>query len=287
MERSAPPPQGPAPDPVREMWATASVGWEEHAGYVDERGAAVTAAMLRRTAPRPGDRVLELACGPGGVGLAAAERVGPTGTVVLSDLVEEMTRIAATRAAAAGLDNVEVRLLDLAGLDEPDGAFDVVVCREGLMLAPDPAVAVAEMRRVLRSGGRLAVAVWGPRARNPWLGALFDAVTAVTGLPVPPPGLPGPFALADADGLSSLLTGAGLDDVGVEEVAEPFHVASFDDWWRTVPALAGPLAAVIASLPPDLTDAIRAHAADALEAHSGPDGVHLPGVSLVAAARVA
>lgn len=286
MEITAPPPPGPAPDPVREMWATAAAGWEEHAGYVDERGAAVTEAMLRGTAPAPGDRVLELACGPGGVGLAAAERVGPTGDVVLSDLVEEMTRVAAARAAAAGAHNVEVRLRDLTAIDEPDGAYDVVVCREGLMLAPDPAVAAAEMRRVLRAGGRLAVAVWGPRARNPWLGSLFDAVTAVTGMPVPPPGLPGPFSLADAAELSSVLTGAGFDDVRVEEVAEPLDVPTFDDWWRTVPALAGPLASVIASLPPDVADAIRAHAAAALDEHTGPDGVHLPGLALVGSARV-
>lgn len=197
-----------------------------------------------------------------------------------------MTRVAAARAAAAGAHNVEVRLRDLTAIDEPDGAYDVVVCRGGLMLAPDPAVAAAEMRRVLRAGGRLAVAVWGPRVRNPWLGSLFDAVTAVTGMPVPPPGLPGPFSLADAAELSSVLTGAGFDDVRVEEVAEPLDVPTFDDWWRTVPALAGPLASVIASLPPDVADAIRAHATAALDEHTGPDGVHLPGLALVGSARV-
>ncbi len=286
MERIAPPAPGPGSGPIGEMWATAAAGWDEHAVYVDARGAAVTTAMLHRTGPGPGDHVLELACGPGGVGLAASDRVGPTGTVVLSDLVEEMTRIAAARAAAAGADNVEVRVRDLTAVDEPDDAFDVVVCREGLMLAPDPAVALAEMRRVLRPGGRLAVAVWGPRAGNPWLGILFDAVTAVTGMPVPPPGLPGPFSLADASDLSARLAGAGLEAVRVEEVAEPLDVPTFDDWWRTVPTLAGPLATVIASLPPDVAEAIRAHAAAAIEEHTGPTGVHLPGVSLVGSARV-
>ena len=70
------------------------------------------------------------------------------------------------------------------------------------------------------------------------------------------------------------------------EVAEPLDVPTFDDWWRTVPTLAGPLATVIASLPPDVAEAIRAHAAAAIEEHTGPTGVHLPGVSLVGSARV-
>jgi ubiquinone/menaquinone biosynthesis C-methylase UbiE len=123
--------------------------------------------MLERTVPQPGDQVLELACGPGGVGLTAAERVGPTGVVVLSDLVPEMTRIAASRAQAMGVTNVIIRELDLQQIDEPDASYDVVLCREALMLVPDPARAAAEIRRVLRPGGRTAVAVWGPRSRNP------------------------------------------------------------------------------------------------------------------------
>jgi SAM-dependent methyltransferase len=122
--------------------------------------------------------VLELACGPGGVGIAAAELVGPAGEVVLSDIAAEMTAIAANRAAAAGLGNVRTLTLDLDDLDQPDQAYDVVVCREGLMFALDPAHAVAEMRRILRPGGRVALAVWGPRARNPWLALLPEHAKA-------------------------------------------------------------------------------------------------------------
>ena len=85
------------------MWASVAPAWAEHA---DSRGAAVTAKLLELTAPRSGERVLELACGPGGVGIAAAELVGPAGEVVLSDVAAQMTAIAAARAAALGLGNV-------------------------------------------------------------------------------------------------------------------------------------------------------------------------------------
>ena len=163
--------------------------------------------------------MLELACGPGGLGLAAAARVAPGGEVVLSDVAAEMTAIAAARAGALGLANVSTRELDLESIDQPDDAYDVVLCREGLMFATDPARAAREIRRVLRPGGRVALAVWGPRERNPWLGVVFDAVSAQIGRPVPPPGIPGPFSLADSDGLGALLTDAGLADVVVERAA--------------------------------------------------------------------
>ena len=128
------------------MWASVAGSWREHAEYVDARAALVTAQMLERTGPRPGERVLELACGPGGAGLAAAELVAPGGDVVLSDVVPEMTAIAAARARALELTNVRTRELDLEQIDEPDAAYDVVLCREGLMFALDPA------RRRARSG---------------------------------------------------------------------------------------------------------------------------------------
>ena len=92
-----------------------------------------------------------------------------------------MTAIAAARADELGLDNVSARDLDLEDIDEPDDAYDVVLCREGLMFATDPAVAAREISRVLRPRGRVALAVWGPRERNPWLGLVFDAVSAQTG----------------------------------------------------------------------------------------------------------
>ena len=268
------------------LWAAVAGGWARHADYADARGAQSGRRMLELAEVRAGDRVLELACGPGGLGLAAAERVVPGGEVVLTDVAEQMTAIAAARGAELGLRNVAFRRLDLERIDEPDASYDVVLCREGLMFALEPARAASEIRRVLRPGGRVAIAVWGARERNPWLGLVMDVVSAQIGAPVPPPGIPGPFALGDADELRALLEGAGLADVRIGELSVPLRSASFDEWWGRTSALAGPLAAILASMPEPAVQALRERAREAARPYeTASGGLDFPGVTLIAAAQ--
>jgi len=268
------------------MWGAVAGSWADHADYADARGAETTERLLALSGLRPGERALELACGPGGLGLAAARRVGPEGEVVLSDVAGAMTAVAAARAGALGLTNVSFCDLDLERIEQPDDSYDVVLCREGLMFALDPAGALAEIRRVLRTGGRVALAVWGPRERNPWLGLVLDAASAQIGAPVPPPGIPGPFALGDADALGGLLSGAGFADVRVSELAVPLRAGSFDEWWARTSELAGPLAAILASMPDEARLALAERARDLTAAYRTPDGaLQFPGVTLLATGR--
>ena len=269
------------------MWAGVAGAWGEHAAYADERAAAVTDVLLDRAELHPGDRVLELACGPGGAGIAAAARVVPGGVVVCSDAAQEMTEIAGERAKARGLSNVSTLVLDLEAIEQPNASYDVVLCREGLMFALDQARAVGEIRRVLRRGGRSAVAVWGPRVRNPWLGVVFDAVSEQIGQPVPPPGIPGPFALEHTDRLRDLFVDAGFDAVEVSEHEAPSRASSFDEWWYRTASLAGPLAAIVAALPSDAAGELRSRLKRAVEPYRSGEGLELPGVSLIASGRIA
>lgn len=282
---SQPPDVGELRARLHGMWAAVAGAWGEHAEYVDARRASVTDRMLDLTRPRPGERVLELACGPGGLGLAAAAWVAPGGEVVQSDVVGEMTEIAAERARTLGISNVRTRVLDLEHIAEPDRAYDVALCSEGLMLVPEPARAVREIRRVLRPGGRVALTVWGPRERNPWLGLVLDAVSTQIGRPVPPPGVPGPLSLADRDGLVRLLRDAELIEVEVEELAVPLRAATFEQWWTRTSALTGPLAVILAALPEDALQAIRTRLRTAVAPYQTPAGLELPGLTLLASAR--
>jgi SAM-dependent methyltransferase len=287
---TTPGPQAPDDGQIRThlhgMWDGVATAWGEHAAYADERGAAVTEVLLERATLRAGDRVLELACGPGGGGLAAATRVAPRGEVVLSDVSEEMTEIAAQRAAARGITNVRTLVLDIEAIDQPDSSYDVVLCREGLMFALQPTRAMREIRRVLKPGGRVGVAVWGERARNPWLGIVFDAVTDQTGFPVPPPGVPGPFALDDTQLLHELFVDAGFVDLQITEHDTPMRADSFDEWWSRTSSLAGPLASIVAALPDDAARTLRTRLQRAVAPYRTDQGLELPGVSVLATARV-
>jgi SAM-dependent methyltransferase len=270
---------------LRGLWNTVAPGWREHADFIDKRAAGVTERMLALTMPQPGERVLELACGPGGTAMAAAPLVAPDGWVVASDVASEMTAIAAARAAERGLNNVDARVLDLEAIDEPDASFDVALCRDGIMLVPDPARAAGEIHRVLRPGGRASIVVWGPRERNPWLTSVFRAAGVQLGIELPPPGMPGPFSLEDRDGFGEILAGAGFEGVVIEEHDVPLRARSAKEWSTRVVALAGPLAAILAGLPQEARDALHERLREDARPYETPRGLEFPGLALIASAR--
>lgn len=270
---------------MREMWEGVAPAWAAHADYIDDRAAGLTAALLDASGLRPGERVLELACGAGGAGIAAAALVAPGGEAVLSDVSEQMVAIAAARASTGGVTNVTARRIDAEDIDEPDGSFDAVLCREGLMFAVAPARAVAQIHRVLRPGGRVAAAVWGPPAANPWVRLVFETVAAELGTPAMPAGMPGPFSLSDADGLAALFTSAGFASVAVHEHQVDLRSPSVDDWFSRTVALSGPLAKKLARLPAERRQAVRDRLAERAQPYLTPDGVVLPGLSLLATGR--
>ena len=126
----------------------------------------------------PGNRVLDVCCGTGASALPAAQRVGPTGRVVGVDLAEQLLVRARAKARERGLDNVEFTEGDMTRLDVADNSMDVVVCVLGLYFAQDQPSAVAELWRVVRPGGTLAVTTWGRRALEPANTMYLEAVAA-------------------------------------------------------------------------------------------------------------
>ena len=186
-------------------------GWdravEHYETYWRQQLRPAHAAVLTAAHLQPGERVVDVACGTGMVTLPAAEAVGPSGSVLATDLAPRMVDETARRAADLGLANVEVRRGDAEDLG-PAGGFDVALCSLGLMYVPAPAAALAEMARVLRPGGRAVVAVWGERRNCGWA-ELFPIVDARVSSDV----CPLFFALGAPDALASLTERAGFADV--------------------------------------------------------------------------
>jgi len=214
-------------------WEAAAAGWVRSQDLLREFGAPVSHWMIDAIAPQPGQRVLELAAGLGETGLLAAELVAPVGGAIVSDQAEAMLAGARERASELGLSNIEFQVLNAEWIDLPVASVDAVLCRWGYMLMADPAAALGETRRVLRSDGRLAMAVWDALERNPW--AQLPALElGERGLSAPAaPGTPGPFALGSSERVHELLEQAGFAEVRVEAVDLSRRDGSFEQFWET------------------------------------------------------
>jgi SAM-dependent methyltransferase len=269
-----------------QSWSTVAPAWVELISNVDRQLRRAAEWMVAAVNLQPGDRVLELAGGPGTISLAAAEAVGQDGRVTCTDFAEPMVEAARQRAAAEGTANTEHRVMDAEAIDLPDGAVDVVLCRMGYMLMADPAQAIRESARVLAPGGRLALAVWSDAPANPWAAIPMRAIMQHLGAPPPPSDTPGLFALADAERLRSLLTDAGLGAVRTELLDDVVEYESPEAWLGVTGRLAGPVRTLLDNLDDDGRDAISAAVAQASGPFRQDDGrLSVPERMLVASAR--
>ncbi len=211
-------------------WDEAARGWRRAAAGVRDSGLPVSAWLVEHLDLQPGERVLELAAGPGDTGFMAAEVVRPGGTLISSDGSEKMLAIARDRAREQGIDNVEFKQLQLEWIDLKTASVDAILCRWGVMLLVDPAAALTECRRVLRPGGRMTLAVWDALEANPWAAIPSGAVQALGFAPPPDPTVPGPFSLSAPARLPELLAEAGFVDVQVETVAIDRRFEDFESF---------------------------------------------------------
>lgn len=199
------------------VWDAVADGWDRHHEALTIHTQPVARRLLEVAEVQSGDVVLDLAAGLGELSRVLAQRTSPGGRVIGTDLSPQMVQRAVRRTA--DLDHLSFRVVDAQQMGVADDSIDVVVCKMGLMLLADPVAAVAECRRVLRPGGALAVATWGPAENNLWI-TIFGAAMLTHGHR--PPGDPtapgGIFSLSDSDRLRALIASAGFADVTVEPV---------------------------------------------------------------------
>jgi ubiquinone/menaquinone biosynthesis C-methylase UbiE len=256
-------------------WSDVADGWDRWRHRIEDGDGIITEALLAAAGPLPGARVLELAAGTGEVAARLAVEVAPDGSVLASDEAAGMVGLLTTRLS--GIANVTVDRLDLGDIALDDDAFDAVVCRMGLMLVADPARACSEVRRVLRPGGRFAVAVWADPAANPWLAVTGMAAVMQRLLPAPAPNAHGgPFSLADPEALRMLLEHAGFSEVEVVAAEGSRRYARAEEIVDMSTSLAPPLHAALAAARPGQTAALTGTVRQLTSSYVVDGGLELP-----------
>jgi ubiquinone/menaquinone biosynthesis C-methylase UbiE len=213
-----------------------------------------------------------------------ATLLGNEGHLISSDFSPDMVEVARRHGTELGLQNVEYRVIDAEHIDLDANSVDGALCRFGYMLMADPAAALAETRRVVRPGGRLVMAVWGPPERNPWAAIAAMILIEQGHFPPPEPGAPGVFSMGAEERTRGLLEGAGFADVRIEEVPVRFTFRDLDEYESWATATGGPFAMVLRRLDEGERAALRSRLDEALSGFVVDGRYEFPGVALVAVA---
>ncbi len=232
---------------------------------------------LQLAGVRPGMRIADVACGPGSLSFAAV-RAGARASAL--DFSAEMVSLLEECARREKVDGVEARVGDGMALPWPEAQFDAAFSLFGLIFFPDRARGLAELRRVLRPGGRAVVASWVPADKVPVMADIWAVLGAE--LPDVPYTRVRP-ALGDPETFRAELAAAGFEAVEVREVRHGLEVPSVLDYWRSLERSTPPLLAIQESLPPARWAELSGLIARRLEARFGAGPLSVPLVALLGA----
>jgi ubiquinone/menaquinone biosynthesis C-methylase UbiE len=236
----------------RQMWDNVAAGWQAWWETFERGAQRVSDKIVELAEIKPGDKVLDIATGIGEPAVTAARRIRGNGKVVATDISPQMLAIARTRAKALGLDSImEFKECDAETLDLELAAvtsFDAILSRWGLMFLPNLSGALTRIRQhLLTPNGRLSAAVWSDPSKVPLLDLAFATVRKQLNAPSPPPGTPGPFALAGVEALKRSFGQAGFRDVRTETLQITFGFDSPESFTKFHQQIAAPIQAMLAN----------------------------------------
>jgi len=217
---------------TREQWQMAAEAWHRWHPTLKTWLGPATDLMLNMAQVKAGYRILDVAAGAGEQSITAAEKVGPNGYVLVTDLAPKILEFALESAAEKGMNNVEIKEMDGENLTLPDDSFDTVISRVGLIYFPDQQKALGEMKRVLKPGGYVAAIVYSTAANNKFFSTPVSIIRRRAQLPPPLVGQPGPFSLGDDGVLGDALTKAGFVNVKTQKLNAPVKMPTAKDCAR-------------------------------------------------------
>jgi SAM-dependent methyltransferase len=271
---------------MRSQWNAAAPGWNAHAPAIGAWLHDATVAMLGMADVRAGSRVLDVAAGAGEQTLAIARRVGPNGSVLTTDLSPAIVELARENAARAGFANVHARVADGEDLNVPQGSFDAVVCRLGLMFFPDPQRGVREMFRALRTGGGACTMVFSRPQNNPCVTILMSTALRHAGLPQADPRAPGGLlSLGQPGHMDALFKEAGFRDVATTAIDATFRMPTVDHYLDFVRTSASPIQHILGTLDPGAAAAAWGEMRERLNVYTTANGWEGPNELLLTAGR--
>jgi SAM-dependent methyltransferase len=261
---------------TRDQWQNAAEAWHRWIPVVRTWAGPVTDLMLERVGVRPGGRVLDIAAGDGDQSLMAAERVGPAGFVLATDIAPNLVALAAQAARESGLKHLEARVMDAENLTVEDDAFDVVISRFGLFFLPDLPRALSGIRRVLKPGGRVGAIVFSMPDKNPFFSVPISIIRRRAQLGPSLPGQPGPFSLGAPGVLANALAHAGFAEIQTQTVSAPLRMASARECVRFERESFGALRQMLAGLTETAREETWQEIERELEKYEGRDGFESP-----------
>lgn len=217
-------------DQQRAAWNKFSPSWKKWDDLNMDLLKPMGDEIIRSINPRGAEVVLDIAAGTGEPGLTIATML-KGGKVVITDLSEDMLEIARENAMKRDIKNIETRVCDVCALPFADNTFDAISCRLGFMFFPDMLLAVKEMVRVLKPGGKIAISVWNVLEKNFWITAILETISRHMDLPAPLPGAPGMFRCAKEGLISDLFLQAGLKNIKQKEITAKMHFKTADIYW--------------------------------------------------------
>ncbi|WP_163409045.1 class I SAM-dependent methyltransferase [Flavobacterium ajazii] len=265
-------------------WNKFSPGWKKWDHEILDFMRPFADEIINSINPRGSDVILDVAAGTGEPGLSIAAMLSD-GKVVITDLADDMLTIARENAFKKGITNVEFQACDVTELPFYDNTFDAVSCRMGFMFFPDMLLVTKEMFRVLKPGGRIAIAVWSGSEKNFWVTAIGGTINRNMQLVPPSPEAPGMFRCSKSGLMTDIFEQAGFKDVAEKELTGRLNCGTAEVYWDMMTEIAAPFVAALSNADEVMREKIKQEVFILINQKFPNENVIIDGNALVIAAR--